>query len=296
VSRATAAWAAGVLLAAGAALATVPFLVSGHLARTRVEGLPALARDAGLPLRLDLLDYEQGLYLARFALAVHPAGVGPEAVGQLEAQVRHGLLGVAGTATVHPATLTWSDALPGLDLTVSPTALSVVADTQVTEVSLDLEGLTLSTRAGASGLPPLRVAVSAIRLKARLQGHGEDLAADVDLSADQVESRGVPYLRLTGVRGSAQGVLAPHGTAPLSLHLQADSNYGEVRARLTLQGAAPGEAVDAALEVEAPSGLARLLLSRDPGLAERWRRAGALQDTGPRASLRLRGPVSAGLY
>jgi hypothetical protein len=245
-------------------------------------------------VRLDLLAYQQGLYRARFVLAVQPAGRGPQAAARIEAEMRHGLLGVRASATVHPATLAWKDLLPGLDLSLTPAGLSVVAEPRATAVSLGLEGLTLSTRPGASSLPPLSVVASAVRLQARFREGREGLAAALELAAEQIESRGVPYVRLTGVRGSAAGTLAPLGTA--SLRVQADSNYGELRARVSLPGPAAGDASDAELEVDAPAGLARLLLARDPRLADRWRRAGALQDTGPRVSLRLRGPVGPGLF
>lgn len=324
---------AGLVLVAGAGVATLPYLATGHWARERVEGLASLTREADLPIRVDVLAYQRGVYGARVTLAVSGPGGGPGAPALLEGQVRHRVLGAVGTATLvdgdraatgagYPVTppplqpglqwevrLTpwarspwqatatlhtpagpWPGSPPGVEVTLSPATLSLVADGDRADTSLGLDGLAVTTRAGPAGILPVTVAASAVRARARLRVVPEGLAVDLDLTADRVESRGVPYIRLTGVRGSAVGVLARAGGQPLSLRhsLQADSNYGPVQARLALHGRPAGEAVDAEIEVEAPTRLARLLLTPHPETARRWRAEGSLREDGPRTSLGLR--------
>lgn len=100
MTRSVRRWVAGIVVGACVGCATLPLVVSGSWVRARIEGLPAAAREASLPLRLEVLRYEQGLYGARYAMAVWVAGIAHGSPVRVEGQMRHRMLGAGGTATL----------------------------------------------------------------------------------------------------------------------------------------------------------------------------------------------------
>ena len=150
---------------------------------------------------------------------------------------------------------------------------------------------------------PLVVSFDSLAIEGRFGGGENDFVPNIVLTANAIESLGVPYVRLGNLQFESTGhsrsrVSEADGSsaARFDIHqtLGADSNFGSIDIEVMVEGASwplsrfnqADTAID--LQVMAPKSLVKLLLEHEPARAECWWEAGVLAEEGERVSAHAR--------
>ena len=153
---------------------------------------------------------------------------------------------------------------------------------------------------------PLVISLDSLAIEGRL-GTGENgFVPNIVLTANAIESLGVPYVRLGKLQFESSGQARPPvsdvddsqlASAPsFDLHqtFSADSNFGPIDIEIDVEAASwplsrfnqADTAID--LQVMAPKSFVKLILEHEPSRAECWWETGVLVDEGERVSAHAR--------
>ena len=108
------------------ALVTVPYLISGAKIRTAIEDLPATAGSLGIPILLDELVYQRGLYRSSFSARVRLPGIENIDTLNLEGRVVHRAFGTRIVTSVGNGD--WEQQLFGHRAVASKGQLKLITD------------------------------------------------------------------------------------------------------------------------------------------------------------------------